>query len=351
MWYVIVHVRILYGRKNVIFTHGSTADTAFIASYADAYVEHHGPTLFICSAVHKEFFERLVSHKHATMVFWPEKKCQRLRVAWTIISTFFSGKSILKYVDPSVFIIPAHIVLYPEINNLVSLRQEGNIEGISYMEGLRRVLSLPSTTERRNPQYSQADKDLMLSILGKTQAELDKIAIINPICYTAENISKNAWRAVASAITDEGFTVYFNSQGNISDENHWDSLIPSEYSSIKLPAYLCPLVGQNVGLVCARNSGGFNLLQSFLRPKKSLLILIHHSEISANKKRDVQKEVALWTLRHIIGYVSDHVVVLSMSDDAKVIRSKTKEALNSASDEDGGPSVSSYELIARQRPL
>jgi hypothetical protein len=90
------------------------------------------------------------------------------------------------------------------------------------------------------------------------------------------------------------------------------------------------LAAQKVGLVCGRNGGGFNLLHSFLRPNKSLLVLIDHREVSVHGKRDMRLQDAQWTLFNFSGYDADYVVVLSLSDDATAVNFKISTLPNFA---------------------
>jgi hypothetical protein len=326
IWYVVSIFRIVYGSGKIVFTHGSTGDTALIASFADAHVEQVGRTIFVCSSEHEELIRRFVSHSDGILVFWSERRCQQLRVAWEIISSAFSKRPRFGLLNPTKFIVPGHIVFYPEIMNLYFLRYYGDEGGIHYMDGLRRVLGLLKETEPRRPHYSEADHQLTSDILSKVSVRLDKIALINPICYTPENISKEAWRGVASALSAIGYTVLFNIQGN--NYQIIDSIVPEEFGKVKLPAHLCPLAAQKVGIVCGRNGGGFNLLHSFLRPNKSLLVLIDHHEVSVHGKKDQRMQDAQWTLFNFSGYYADFVVVLSLNDDTNAVNLKMGTLLN-----------------------
>jgi len=329
LWHTIVYIRSVYGPGRRILAHGSTGDTALIASFADAHVEQNGRTIFICSIIHRELFARFVFHPNAILVFFSENKCQLFRVSWQVVSFFFSDIERGNIINPCVHVCPAHIVLYPEINKSVIIRLEGNRDGIHYLDALRNILSLATATNPRSPQYSKLDYQLLMNILAYSKVESCRIALINPIYYTAENLTKNSWRAIARALTDKGYTVLFNRQGNSGDEGQVASIVPEEYISIYMPAYLCPLAGQNVGLVCGRNGGGFNLLHSFLRPQRSLLILIEHDELSRDRWRDPRKEDALWNMHQFKGHVVDHITVVSLSDEEQSVYDKAIVALNS----------------------
>jgi len=330
--YIVACIRLRHGTGKIIFTHGSTADTASIASFADSHATQHGRSIFVCSALHKNLFKRFVFHPNAILLFWTEKKCQRFRTAWHIISHWFYRKTSFKFINPSTLIVPAYIPSHPTVHNLVKLKQGDYQKGIYYNEGLRRILSLSSLTKQNAPIYSESDYKLLLNILATCRGALNQVALINPICYTYENISRDAWLGIASALRDKGYSVIFNSQGNLHDNQDSSLIIPKGFRSVKLAAYLCPLAAQCVGLVCGRLGGGFNLLHSFARPNSSLLVLIDHNEVGSYSKRDMKRNNILWDLVSYNGYSADHVAVISLHDSADVVYVKTMMALERPAD-------------------
>ena len=329
LWCVVAFIRVYHRTDKIVLAHGSTADAAFIASFADSHVEQCGRAIFICSTDHQEIFRRFVAHPDVTLIFLSEKTCQRIRVAWQMLSTAFFGNRLLELINPSAFVLPAHVALHPEIMQLISLKYTGTDEGIFYNEGLRTVLSLSSTTRQKEPQYFEIDKYALSDILSPFKVAPNNIALINPICYTSRNISTDAWAGIALALSTNGFTVIFNGQGNLSDLTNSTAITPAGFPIIRLPAHLGPLAGQTVGLVCGRIGGGFNLLHTFLRPKCSLLVLIEHSEVGSDKKGDMRKDDIMRDLLSFNGYSADHAVVLSLLDGVDIAYAKTMATLGS----------------------
>ena len=320
--YVII-IRIRYGFGDIVFAHGSTGDTFSIAAFIDAYADQHGRSLIIISADHREVFARFVSHSQAVLIVVSEKRCQRIRVAWHIIVQSLSYFKILKVVSPTNFITPAHIALYPEINSQFRLFLQGE-GGVHYVDCLKQVLHLTKDTPVGKPTYSDQDYADLAAIINFPFIPIEKVALINPICYSSANLSEQFWRSIGLALQDIGYYVVFNIRKNANDNRNYVDIIPLGFSSISLPAYLCPLAANQVGLICGRSSGGFNLLHSFASPKKSLHILIESDEISWDNFVDLPKEIALRTLKGYNDIPCEYCIVVSFNDIPSVVYTKIR---------------------------
>jgi len=266
--------------KYILFAHGSVSDTVYMASLLDSFNSKFGQTYIIASKEYIDIFRIYTNKKDLIFFFETEEKCRKLRYAITISGSYKS-----RGLFPGI-IRPLHGVMYPYFNDLTLTNRLSYRDMITWIMGLDRNVPYNYITN-----YSKEDYDKANELLSSTGYNISKIALINPICYTHKNISVKAWEGVAEAISSKGFHPIFNLKSKIDDKN--SHLSPINYQTINIPAYLVPLCSELVGIGCARQGGGFDLIQSYSRKENNCILILLSDKINllANEKLDHIPEV------------------------------------------------------------
>jgi hypothetical protein len=324
----IIFTRLQYGEGKILFIHGSTGDIFIIAGFIDEYVKRNGGTIIWCVDRQSEIFKKFSSEhgiKYKCMSF---DRCSNLYNALVRVDNFWKIQKIDSKFNPRNFIIMCNLNLHKKIAPAVLENNYSN-GGITYLQAMRLILSLPTNVIPKDPKYSNKDKNIISDLFIKIKKPLSNLAVINIVCYTHANISSDAWQSIAKAIELEGYSVVFNIASNFGSADEQMRLVPDGYPKVIIPAYLLPLVGNLVGLVCSRWGGGFILLQGILNSNRSLLVLLE-AQSDSNKLPDPDPIFGIRVMNHIYGKNGNnvsHYVLLKGDDSMDLIYEKSIKAL------------------------
>jgi hypothetical protein len=309
------------GKSKIILAYGSIGDVFATAALLDTYVTTNGPTVIWCAFQHTKILERFRANKNFILRPISDKRCQRILRSWVSIENKKLFTNFISEINPSNLIIVGNITSNKKINKLY---WEGRI---SYLDALRSIYSLQGDTKPQPPIYSPIDHIKLNEIFTAVGQNLKEIAIINPICYTHANISRSSWNSIAQAISAIGYTVAFNIMGNMGATDDVGDLLPEGFKVVKVPADLLPLAGSQAGLVCGRPGGGFYLLQTILRSRRGLLIILDQESKVGGRVKDPEPLAFIKECEDFYGNRIEHCAVLGLNDPTDLVYSKVSNAL------------------------
>jgi len=158
----------------------------------------------------------------------------------------------IKYRNEKGQIKSLHVANYRELSKLT------NSYLLDYFKSFE--LMFPNNKIKFNkisPYFSQKNIDYVDNELIKLKSE-KKIAIINPICYTHENLDISLWKKIYKIIESHNYDVYFNIKGNFEKDKIIE--FDNTFNQIEIPVDLLPIYSSKVDLVISRYGGGFDLL-------------------------------------------------------------------------------------------
>jgi hypothetical protein len=313
----------------ILFVYGHTSDIFSIASLLDAFAVKYGQTLVLAPKQHAETFRLLSNNNNIQYLWLNELEINKLRKATAVTGVYeandldiYKGSKLLPGIIKTLY-----LVLYPNVHALIMA------DRLSYRDAITWMMGLDKNTPHRYASYSESDKSAAAAILTDGGTNVNRIALINPICYTHKNISVNAWKGVADAFVACGYKPIFNLKRNPDDKNHQYNIVPDGFPIVEIPAYLVPVCADMVGMGCARHGGGFDLLEVYAPANNNNLLICLSPKVilSGSEKPDPPYEITKEFYKNFSGKILSHNVLLDSYDDEQEAYTKVMDVLKPAS--------------------
>jgi hypothetical protein len=285
-------IRIYCFNKKIIVCYGSVADTFIMIQHGKCFLSENPKYILIGSREYKDVF-RIFGVPSYKVILLSDNWCSSI-----FNYSFYSGQS-FKFSNRKFFNLNVSVYEYLKkqiINSAITMREA--LLTIAPIKNSKLIYS-------NYPIYSLSDAHQIEKILSNFEVEKKRIILINPIGYTHKSLSRVEWSGLAKVLEDNGFIVIFNVK-NTSTRPSNDEWIGIK-NAIQVPAYLLPLLSQNILLTLARPGGAFDISFGYSQDSNVLIFLnknknIYKNQLSSNKEIHIKKYLSIdfgRTVNHI----------------------------------------------------
>lgn len=239
--------------------------------------------LSICGALKKKFDPVFIISEQYIYILklFPEINkyfCINHKIYSKLNLYLYYQDEIIKYKNKKGQIKSLHVANYRELSILI------NNYSLDYFKSFNLMFkNYKIKFNKISPYFSQENIDYVVNDLDKLKSE-KKIAIINPICYTHENLDISLWKEIYKIIESYNYDVYFNIKANFEKDINFE--FDNSFNQIEIPADLLPIYSSKVDLVISRYGGGFDLLYVYSNNSCPILITLRNT-LGKKAKKDV----------------------------------------------------------------